>query len=544
MLTLDLGGTLTVLLAAALAAILSSFWLDAQGRVRRWAVALLWAAGVTVLVLNAAVFEINDDEVFYLADSWAQWHGQTGGFLPLRYWIFRPFLMLGLGPAGTVLAGRISMAAAALACGLLVSALGRSLRVETSHASAAGALAVTWLATRGEMVFLRPEYVACLLILLGFWLLLAPPRAWHPGATLAAGCAVLVLAAGISQRQAPLLVVALVAVAWQRRPTAWALGGVVAGALPTLLALLGHDSLASLRYWNWTLPQRAGWIDHPAYSGKLPLFLFFWGMAGVVWIAARRRTETLAALTLAAVWTTSTLMAVVVPHWLMYANGVWFAVSALSGSLFLSRFLVIASANRLRAGAFALALVALGPLVGPSGLRPLHPPFAVGSQLRLLTWLDDTARGGSVACVAPYHPIRAENAWRLWNAWWYCHIKDQALNRDLNPGLADLLRQGQPRIIQWDPWPSASGSRNVLEWAVARGLLPRDEAGAVAERLVRDYRLVAWPETLPPRFGGGHFLVHRAVALDGRVTELDEQETRGALTPARNTGTSPRSAPP
>src|SRR5262245_18236003 len=235
MITLDLGGTLTLLLASALAAILSSFWLDAQGRVRRWAVALLWAAAATVLVLNAAVFEVNDDEVFYLADSWAQWHGQAGGFLPLRYWIFRPFLLLGLGPAGTVLAGRVGMAAAAVACGLLIVALARRLRVETSHAASAGAVAVAWLATRGEMVFLRPEYVACLLVLLGLWLLFAAPEGWHGGATLATGCAALALAAGISQRQAPLLVVAFVAVAWQRRPMSWALGGVLAGALPTAL---------------------------------------------------------------------------------------------------------------------------------------------------------------------------------------------------------------------------------------------------------------------------------------------------------------------
>ena len=108
----------------------------------------------------------------------------------------------------------------------------------------------------------------------------------------------------------------------------------------------------------------------------------------------------------------------------------------------------------------------------------------------------------------------------MWNAWWYCYLRNPAFNRELNPGLVDMLRSDTARIIEWDPWPEASGYRNVLDYAVINRFLSRPEAEVVSLGLRKDYRLVRWNGPLPERFGGGRFLVLRTVPLDARVVVL------------------------
>jgi hypothetical protein len=125
--------------------------------------------------------------------------------------------------------------------------------------------------------------------------------------------------------------------------------------------------------------------------------------------------------------------------------------------------------------------------------------------------------------VSPYHPIKAHNAWRLWTAWWYCYLKDRSFNARLNPDLGRMLWSGEPRVIEWDPWPEASGYRNVLAYALANGMVREEEVPELTRRLAENYRLVRWNRPGPERFGGSRFLVRRGVPLDGRVTVLSEQ---------------------
>jgi hypothetical protein len=79
-----------------------------------------------------------------------------------------------------------------------------------------------------------------------------------------------------------------------------------------------------------------------------------------------------------------------------------------------------------------------------------------------------------------------------------------------------MLRSGEPRIIEWDPWPETSGYRNVLAYAVANGLVAEEDVPSVSQRLAESYRLVRWNVPGPQRFGGARFLVHRSIPLDGR----------------------------
>ena len=145
----------------------------------------------------------------------------------MRYLLFRPFLAPGLGPAAAVIAGRAFTCAMAIACGVLAWHMARRLSGRPD-AAAAGVLAVLWLVTTAQMVFLRPEYFACLFLLLGIACLVAPPLRWAPRTALVVGFAMLTLAAATSHRQAGFLLAALVLVLGQRgtvparRVLAWA----------------------------------------------------------------------------------------------------------------------------------------------------------------------------------------------------------------------------------------------------------------------------------------------------------------------------------
>jgi len=528
MLILNLHGAVIPILVSALLAAFPGLLLDRAGHRRPMVVGALWILAVLVLLINAAVFAVGDDEVFYLADSWAARNGETSGMLPLRYLLFRPFLAPGLGPGAAVIAGRAATCALALLAGAVGWHMARKLSAGPD-AAIAGALAVLWLATSAEMVFLRPEYFACVFLLLGIACLVAPPRRLSQRASIVAGFFMLTLAATTSHRQAAFPLVGLLALLGQRRSfparrtLALAAYGIAIGAAPSMAYVAIRDSPESLWYWNWTFVLHHSWVQTDELTGRFPFFLFFLGLAGCVAVLGWRDVPR-EARSLAIFWACATALAVLVPFGGPYAMGPWLVLSLVLGAILASRLLPPGSLSvvRRRCLVLALGLVTTTQLLGPVGLRAVRPPFSLFRQTQLLDWLYEISGGGPVACVAPYHPIKARNAWRLWNAWWYCYLKDRRFNATLNPRLGDMLRSGQPRIIQWDPWPEASGYRNVLAYAVANGLLTKEEVPSVSQRLAEDYRLVRWNLPGPERFGGGRFLVHRSIPLDGRVTELNE----------------------
>jgi hypothetical protein len=527
MLLVKLDDCLWPIVAGVLLAVFPGLLTKRSGERRPLAAWALWASAVAVLLINAAVVAVGDDEVFYLADSWAARNGETSGMLPMRYLVFRPFLAPGLGPAGAVIAGRIATCAMALIAGGLAWHVARRLSGGLD-AAVAGALAVLWLATSAEMVFLRPEYFASVFVLLGIALLVAPPRRWSQRRAVVLGLAMLTLAAATSHRQALYPLVGLVVALRQRGRTparqavAWSLCGIAAGAAPSLAYVALRDSVESLWYWNWTFVVHHSWVRTNEISGRFPVFLFFLGLAGCA--AALGRRDQPQARSLGVFWAAATALSILVPFGGPYAMGPWFVLSVVLGALLAAPLLRPGSSSAARrVFALAVGLVSATPLLGPVGLRAVRPPFSLFQQTRLLDWLYQTSGGGPVACVAPYHPIKARNAWRLWNAWWYCYLKDRTFNAALNPGLGAMLRSGEPRIIEWDPWPEASGHRNVLAYAVANGLVTEEEVPSVSQRLTENYQLVRWNLPGPERFGGSRFLVHRSIPLDGRVTVLSGQ---------------------
>jgi hypothetical protein len=528
MLLVKLDGSVLPLVAGLLLAALPWLLTMRSGERRPLVAWALWACALAVLLTNAAVFAVGDDEVFYLADSWAARNGETGGMLPMRYLVFRPFLAPGLGPGAAVIAGRIATCAMALVAGGLGWHIARRLSAGRD-AALAGALAVLWLATSAEMVFLRPEYFACLFVLLGVASLVAPPRRWSQRRAVVLGLATLTLAAATSHRQAAFPLAGLLVALSQRgstpprRTLAWAASGMALGAAPSVAYVAWRDSLASVWYWNWTFVVHHSWVRTDDTGGRFPVVLFFLGLAGCVaalgWGQGGPEARSLGIF-----WAVATALVVLVPFNGPYAMGPWLVLSVALGAILAAHLVSTASSPAARRGyAFALGLLAAAPLLGPVGLRVVRPPFSLFQQTQLLDWLYEASGGGPVACVAPYHPIKARNAWRLWNAWWYCYLKDRAFNASLNAGLGAMLRSGEPRIIEWDPWPEASGYRNVLAYAVANGLVAEEDVPSVSQRLAESYRLVRWNVPGPQRFGGARFLVHRSIPLDGRVTVLSEQ---------------------
>jgi hypothetical protein len=271
-----------------------------------------------------------------------------------------------------------------------------------------------------------------------------------------------------------------------------------------------------------TFVLRHSWVQTEELTSKFPLFLFFLALAGCAW-ALWAPGESREVRTLGLFWAAATVLAIVMPFGGPYALGPWLVLSLVLGAVLSARLVSSSPSVRARrAYGLVVGLVSFSQLLGPVGIRVVKPPFSLFAQTDVLDWLHEASAGGSVACVSPYHPIKARNAWRLWNAWWYCYLKDPGFNARINPDLGRMLRSGEARVIAWDPWPEASGYRNVLAYAVANGLLGKDEAPAVSEALAGSYRLVRWNRPGPERFGGGRFLVHRAVPLDDRVTVLGD----------------------
>jgi hypothetical protein len=194
---------------------------------------------LAVLLTNAAVIAVGDDEVFYLADSWAARNGETGGMLPMRYLVFRPFLAPGLGPGAAVIgrthrdlrdgAGRgwarlAHRATAVRGAGRRVGrGRGRPL---------AGHLGGDGLPPAG--VFRVPLRSPRRRVPRGA----ASPLVAAPGGRV--GLAMLTLAAATSHRQAAFPLAGLLVALSQRgstpprRTLAWAAGGIALGAAPSV----------------------------------------------------------------------------------------------------------------------------------------------------------------------------------------------------------------------------------------------------------------------------------------------------------------------
>ena len=502
---------------------------DRHGERRCSFAIFIWTAASATLILRAVRQAPNDDEVFYLAQSWAAHIGDTRGDLPMRYLAFRPFLLPPWSPSAALVAGRVATVVSTAVAALAALRLVRRVGVLRGDAALAGALTLVWLVNVADSVVLRPEQFANTGVMVAIALLVAPPARWREGPATLTAFLLLTLAASLSHRRLGLVPVALVLMLWARRDRAvratlaWAAAGVAAGLLPSLLYIAWADSFASVWYWNWEFVVRhSGARLSPFWTPFAPAVLLLGG-AGTAAALLEPWKRSPAAFVLGVLWLAATAMAVFIPFTLPYALGFWFALGFVLAARLASRILPApASPAGQRVYATVVGVLGLAPLLGPGVVRLIHSPPYTQSELALIDWLYEVADGGRVAAVAPYHPIKAANAWQLWNPRWYCYLRDPEFNRELNPGLAGMLRSDTARIIQWDPWPEASGFRNVLGYATAYGFLKRREVQAVALGLRNNYQLVRWNGPLPGRAGGGRFLVLRGVPLDSRVVVLPD----------------------
>jgi hypothetical protein len=533
MLTFEVSRLGPALAASLVAVALARWWLNEERKARAWVAGVLWMAAAFVMAVNACTFVLNDDEVFYLADSHAQWKGETSGYLPLRYLLLRPLVALLDRPSSMVMSARLAMIAMAAGCGLAAWRMARALGAASTVAASAGAVATLWLATAVQMVFLRPEYIAAALVSAGLVLLVAPPERLSPRAAIAAGFVLLALAGGVSPRQGLLLPFAWAVLAWHPRGLSrtgalgWSLLGVALGALPTVAYVLAFDEPRAIWYWSVVVPAEYGPLSSEP-AAKFPLALFAVAAGGLTAMALVSRSDRRPGESMvAALWIGGSLLPMLMPHWLAYAHGPWVVTSIVLGAVFWCRAAPRASAWGWRAALAVFALSAVAPLLHPAG--PRRPaPSGLRSQLGLIDWLGEVSSGRAVACVSPYHPIRARNAWRWWNAWWYCYRRDPALLRSMPGSDVGLPRDGEAAVIQWDAWPQNSGQANVIAWALSRDLLARADAEQMVAHLARDYRLVRWRQALPGPYGGGAFLIHRALGVDDRVEVLDDRHVLGA----------------
>ena len=154
---------------------------DGKGERRKSVAVLVWIFGAAVLLLRAVRTAPNDDEVFYLAQSWAARIGDTAGDLPMRSLVFRPFLLPPWPPSVALVAGRVATVIATVVSALAVMRLVRRAGVHPADAALAGALTLVWLTNAADAVVLRPEVFANAGVMLAVTLLIAPPARWRTG---------------------------------------------------------------------------------------------------------------------------------------------------------------------------------------------------------------------------------------------------------------------------------------------------------------------------------------------------------------------------
>lgn len=528
----------SVLIVSGAALLLCWFprlWFGSDGRLRRVIHLSAWAAAVSLLVFNSLAREIYDDEVFYFTQACAAQRGEVSGCLPMRFWMYYPYLALHLSPSATLLAARISMTVLIILAGVAVTAIARKADGTGFSASMAGALSIAAFANL-PMGSLVPEYPAFLFLIGAVWLMVAAPGRWPLLPCVFLAGMLLALASATSPRFLLLGAAGFIALfvepgrSSRTRTLVWAALGMIAGLLPTGIYILAKDSIASLVYWNYTIMRKIGLMDFGAPL-EFPAVVAALAAAGsfLLW-RARRSLE--GGRTLILLWGTAAVSAILNPLKFEYTLGPCLALSFIVAAPAMSAILAgwTRPANH-RAYAFVLCLVFFTLVVPEAEL--LADPASIrdsveemNSGLKLIDWLEKTANGNPVACVPPFQPIRSPNAWRMWNVIYYCYVEDPRLNAELDPRLVSTLRSGRAAIVQWDPWPGESKQPNILHYLVSRRFVTQDGIAALAEDLRRSYRLVEWDGPLPDEFGGGRFLVRRDIPVDDEVSQLDDSLIR------------------
>ena len=526
-----------ILVVASSLIAFAKHWVQPDGTPKRPVIFLLWVAAVVTLVAAVVTTPLNDDEVYWLANSWMARHGGPHNQLPMREFPFHALLALDLAPSVTLLVGRVVTALAALYCALPVSALARKLGCSASASSAVGALTVLWLTSEAQMIFLRPEYIACVLVISGTWLLAAPPSCLPSRIAILASFVLFTVAASTSLRQPLYLVGAMLSLFIERRElsrrvsVSWAAIGIVIGALPSAIYVAAtHGCLTEIWYWNVIFLPKAQLV-RPGLFVLFPRKLLLAALIGCIAVWTRRAGNP-RAVTILIMWVTGTVALIAMnAGGAGYSMGPWLALSTtLAAGLAIGLAGRPALQWRLRGWVFAACLISLQPLIGPLALVK-SPTMAaqrmreLGSQLGLVDWLGAVSRGGTVLCVVPYHPIRAHNPWGMWDAHAYCYLKDPALNQQLASNIRGVLRSSAATVIQWDPWPVNSRYPNILQHAVARGLLSADQLPGILSRITATYRIVEWARPLPTSpsvYGGGKFLLRRDIPIDERIRLLDQ----------------------
>jgi hypothetical protein len=524
----------SVIIVVAAAMLFSRFprlWFGSDGKLRPVIHLLAWVSAGCILALNSLARQIYDDEVFYLAQAYAAQRGEVYGYLPMRVWMFYPYLALHLSPAATLLVGRVSMIFASLLAGVIVMYTARKVDRSGFTGSMAGALTTLTFGNlpTGSLV---PEYVALLFLLLAIWAIVAPPTRWPRAFSVFMGGLMLALACTTSLRFLLFGVAGLIVILLEpgklRRVEAlfWTILGILAGLLPSALHIAAKDSIASIVYWNYTFVRRMGLININSRV-ELPAVAAAIAMVGCYFLWCARKSLG-GSITLILLWMTATLSAILNPQKYEFTLGPWLALSFILATAAMSSFLTRGAAlgNR-RVYILALSLLLLTQMLpnAPTLANPALIKDAVrqaDSGLRLINWLGTAANGSPVACVAPFHPVRAPNAWRMWNVNYYCYIKDPQLNSELGPDLENMLRSKIAAVVQWDPWPGESEQANILQYLVNRKFVPQDRIVLLTEELRKAYKLVQWSGPLPEEFGGGRFLVRRDIKLDNRVCLLDD----------------------
>ncbi len=491
-----------------------------------------WAIGIAGLVAEFLATDINDDEVYWLTNAWAQTQGLHNGTAFLRGVLFEPFLWLGLGSGATVVAGRVCFVVLAGLCAWLASSIARRMGQSALVATLIGPLLLLWFAQM-PMVFVRPEYIAFVFFMIGLWVLMVPPTSWSRQTSIFLSFILFALCSTTSLRLVPFPIGALVCVVLypggisRGAAAKWAILGGLVGIAPTVLWTVFTDSIRNLYYWNFIFPKQAEWLS-PMSHWHVPPVLLGLAVAGSVYLLINDKDRA-SSRTLIILWLTVTALAWFNPQKYGYTLGPWLALSGLVGGRFLSllpeggpslgktRWTIIAFS------VMGLPLLAwyIGGFSGVNNFRSLCQER--NSQLRLIDWIEQTSSDNPVICVCPYQPIRAKNTWGLWNAWWYADVREHNLLTKLDPGIEGKLWSGEAAVILWDPWPERSGSDNVMQFWDRWGLIGSRPPDQMASRLADHYVPVRWKGPLPERYGGGTFLVRKDVKPAPGVARLDSR---------------------
>jgi hypothetical protein len=543
-----------------------------------------WAAAFLVMVVKMFTTPINGDEVFYLANSWSYVRGANLDTMPLRGFLPYAFVALGGTPSRIILASHIGMLLIATVCAYLAVVIARRKGVSPVITMLIGPVLMLCFAMM-PMVFLRQEYFAFLFFMVGLWALFAPPRSWSRQLSIFLAFLMFALVGSTSLRQCmlPIGVFACLLLypdGISRRQAALSaiLGGIV-GLAPTLIVIGLHHSLQAIYYGNVVFPSRANWLHTPfepvkasmpfvglAIVGCLHLWtrhdgrsatrtlvvmcltiafstvfrpvsvvfgppeisapVFGLAVAGCLWLWDRK-DDRAGARTLVLIWAFLTVAAIWNPQKMFYTLGPWLAFSILVGAVFLSGLPNSQPAySRTRWAVIVFALVGL-PIVSGSIRMWARPGeladsrAQVGSVLRLLDWMDQTADGGPVICVTPYHPICASNAWGMWNQWCCSLLPYRELMAELSPGLENSLRSGKASLIVWKP-SLRTGTDNAMQFWVDWGLVDQRRADDVAREIAKRYTAVHWDGPIQTPSDEAEFLVRRGMRIPPGVTVLDD----------------------